>query len=74
MCGYLIAFILGIIIGSIVTNIIFYRKRAGVIRIDQSDPSDPPYLFLELETGLDQVEKSKMVFLSVKKENYLPSK
>lgn len=51
------------------------KKLVGSLREDRSDPTEAPYLFLELEPdGFDKIHKSKYVILSVKIENYLPRK
>ena len=45
---WLIVFI-GIVIGAVVTAYVFCRNFVGTLRVDQSDPTDAPYLFLEIE-------------------------
>ena len=64
-------FILGIVIGGLVTAFIFIQVSVGTLRIDRSDPNDVPYLFLELSTSPNEVGKKKYVMLKVSTENYL---
>ena len=63
-------YLAGVIIGSIVTTIMFKSKQVGNLRVDTSDP-DGPYLFLELTKDLDSVVKRKSVTLKVRKENFI---
>ena len=54
---------------------LFYRKSPiGVLRIDESDPYDGPYLFLELDSKPDSFKNKKQVTLNVKAENYVSQK
>lgn len=79
---YLIYFVIGLIISSILSWFLGYRSAKekalehaciGNLREDRSDPEEPPYLFLELEQGgLDLIQKSEYVTLRVRRENYLP--
>lgn len=64
-------FIIGVIVGGVVTAIIFLKVSVGWLRIDRSDPNDNPYLFLELSKNVDDVGKKKYVMLGVKNENFL---
>lgn len=49
------------------------NKCVGTLREDQSDPTEAPYLFLELEPGgMEKIHKNKHVVLKVKIENYIP--
>ncbi len=44
----------------------------GTLRQDQSDPDEPPYLFLEMEKdGFAKIQKRKKVVMRVQIENYL---
>ena len=45
----------------------------GTLREDNSDPTEAPYLFLEMEPGgMEKINKYKTVLLRVKIEDYLP--
>ena len=66
----ILMFSVGIIIGSVVTQLLWWPKRVGSLRVDTSDP-DGPYLFLELTKDLSSVTKSDSVILKVRKENFI---
>lgn len=67
----IIIFLLGILIGTIIYAIALKTAPIGTLRIDQSDPDDSPYLFLELEKGVDVISTKKYVTMKVKRENYI---
>jgi hypothetical protein len=67
-------FTLGFVVGSIVTTIVFRRKAVGALRVDHSDPSEPPYLFLELSSDLGSVIRKRHVTLNVDVKNYISHK
>ena len=48
-------------------------QSVGYLRIDRSDPYEPPASFLELETGIDieLVSKKQFIMLKVVNENYI---
>lgn len=65
-------FVIGILLGSIVTNAIYQKKRVGTLRIDTSDPSDGAYFFLEIESGkADKIPSQKSILLKVNLKNYI---
>lgn len=69
----LVWFALGIISGSIVTNIIWYIKSSsGCLKIDHSNPDKDVYR-LELGT-LDNLTKKKRIILKVDKNADLSQK
>jgi hypothetical protein len=74
--GYLIGLYLGVMIGAAFTFVICHipKRRIGTLRVDQSDPNDEPYLFLELSVPVDVVKQQKRVMLDVNVENYLSQK
>lgn len=74
----IVALIVGIIVGIICTY--FKMKKinqrppiVGKLKCERSDP-DGPYLFLELNTRLDDVIWYKEVTLEVNQNGYLPHK
>lgn len=71
---FALLFILGIVIGGLVTAVIFVQVSVGTLRIDRSDPNDVPYLFLELSTTPNAVGKKKYVMLRVSNDNYISQK
>ena len=63
---------IGIVIGAVVTAYAFRRNFVGTLRVDQSDPTDAPYLFLEIEKGMGDISRKKYVLLRVNTESYIP--
>jgi hypothetical protein len=66
----ILTFIIGLILG------LGGHKVApvGTLRIDNSDPEDGPYLFLELSTDPKVLMKEKEVLLKVDTKSYLTQK
>ena len=48
-------------------------RSIGILRVDQSDPTEPPYLFLELDKPVENVVKEKYVLFRVSKKNFIDS-
>lgn len=49
------------------------RKQIGNLRVDRSDPTESPYLFLELTSdGMTKIRKYRTVNMKVRIENYIP--
>ena len=67
----LVVLIIGIVIGNLLTRMLFKPRMIGTLRIDHSDPSEPPYMFLELSKGVGDISNDKYVTLEVSTENYL---
>lgn len=72
MLYFILGCVLGTFIGGLCIGLFVKKKPCGYLRVDHSDPSDPPLLFLELETSVEHVTKQKEVTFKVKVENYLP--
>lgn len=68
--------LIGCIVGMFVQRTIHKKttKPIGTIRVDHSDPTDPPYLFLELSKPMDELYESKYVTLEVQIKNYISQK
>lgn len=69
-----VIFVIGVVVGCILTTVISRIKSVGVLRVDTSDPDDNPYLFLELSKGLDEIYRRKYVVLKVYIKSFLPQK
>lgn len=67
----LLALVGGILVGAVAASVFIYAKAIGSLRVDHSDPSEPPYLFLEVEKNPDTLEHGKIVVLRVKRENLI---
>lgn len=50
------------------------KKAVGSLRVDQSDPTEPPYIFLELSKPLDKILPQKSIVLRIVVKNYLTRK
>lgn len=68
----ILIFIIGLMIGCIVTSVIYRRKRVGTLRIDTSDPTDGNYFFLEVDSGkLASISNQKTILLRVDTQSYI---
>ena len=66
-----IALIIGSLIGSLIAYVIWCPKTIGSLRVDQSDPNEQPYLFLELEQSPEIIKRAKYVTLKVNVKNFI---
>lgn len=67
-----ILYLIGVLVGSVITQIILRKRHIGYLRIDNSDPSDNPYIFLELTKPMDVIYTKQYVTLEVKVKDYIP--
>jgi len=67
----IIIFGIGVLIGCILTMIIFQTRSVGSLQIDTSDPDDSPYLFLELSKNVDEIYKKKYVMMKVNLKSFI---
>ena len=65
--------LLGFIGGMVFFLTCLAAKSIGTLRIDQSDPTEPPYLFLELDKPVESIIKEKYVLFRVSKKNFIDS-
>jgi len=70
----IIIFSAGLLMGFAVTGLVARKKPIGTLRIDESDPNEEPYIFLELNQDVGSVRTKKRVMLTVLDKNYLPAK
>lgn len=66
--------IIGIITGVVITVFISRKHPIGDLVIDRSDPTEPPYLFLELYKNVGDFSTEKYVTLQVCNRNYISQK
>lgn len=71
---YFVFFIVGVLIGSVLTVLVTRKRPIGRLRIDRSDPNDQPYMFLELYKNVGDISSQKQVVLEVSNENYISQK
>lgn len=70
----ILLFVAGIILGGGITAFIFLKlfPAVGCLREDRSDPTAPPYLFLELRPdGYEKIHKKQQIRLKIRLENYI---
>lgn len=65
---------IGSCIGILSTIFSLHHLLIGDLRVDQSDPEDGPYLFLELQKGVSNFKNKKYVILKVNIKNYISRK
>lgn len=69
-----IAVVIGIVVGSVLTVLVMGSLSSGNLRIDQSIPEEDPYLFLELTKSVSMILHKKFVILKVRAEDFIPHK
>lgn len=67
----IILLLLGMLSGIGIGYLIMRPKSSGYIRIDRSEPDEPPRLFLESHIGIYELSQKKYVIYEVKTENYI---
>lgn len=63
--------LIGLVVGIGTGYLITRPKPSGYIRIDRSDPDEPPMLFLESRINIYELSKKKYVIYEVKIKNYI---
>ena len=66
--------IIGILIGVVVTVLIFRRHSVGTLQIDTSDPDGPPLMFAKLSKSVSDVMHKKYVVMRVVVEDIISQK
>lgn len=69
----IVTFLLGGLIGTVLTKRTYPTEPIGTLRIDTSD-QDGPFLFLELDKSVGEFYKESQVVLKVNTENYISPK
>ena len=64
-------FLLGFVFGIVFFLICLVVRSVGTLRVDQSDPTEQPYLFLELDKPVENIIKEKYVLFKVIKKNFV---
>ncbi len=70
MVAFFTLFLLGVTVGCTAVLILTRYRSVGFLRVDQSDPQDGPFLFLELDQDVQSVMSNKYIILQVKVQNY----
>ena len=63
--------LLGFVGGIAFFLICLTARSIGTLRVDQSDPTEQPYLFLELDKPVESVINEKYVLFRVIKKNFI---
>lgn len=72
MNSFILGLCLGILICIIVAIIYVKIRYFGVLRVDTSDPEEPPYLFFEVSKSMDAIlKKERFVVLKILPKNYV---
>lgn len=70
--GVAIGLFLGVFIGLGRMRKAIEKQSVGHLRIDKSEPDEPPRPFLELKgTTINEISQKKVILLKVINENYL---
>ena len=64
-------FLLGFMAGIVSFLVYLIVRSVGTLRVDQSDPTEQPYLFLELDKPVESVINKKYVVFRVNKKNFI---
>ena len=64
-------FLLGFMVGIVSFLVYLIVRSVGTLRVDQSDPTEQPYLFLELDKPVETVTNKKYVLFKVIKKNFI---
>lgn len=75
MAELFIAYMLGAFVGVGIMYLIFehYHKPVGNLRIDRSIPDEPPYIWMEINEGVNDISMYEFVTLEVVNEDYMDS-
>jgi hypothetical protein len=71
---FIIGLIVGLILGFILTVIFGREKLSGQVIVNNQDPEEEPYLFLELFESVDTFCKKEYVRFKVNKEKFTSRK
>ena len=63
--------LLGFVFGIVFFLICLVARSVGTLRVDQSDPTEQPYLFLELDKPVETVTSKTYVLSKVIKKNFI---
>ena len=64
----LIGFVIGLFTAYFLVK---HIPKDGTLRVDRSDPTDEPYLFLEGIKSPYEIAQKRFVIFDVKRENYI---
>lgn len=69
---------IGMIVGFVMFGVCWYLFKLevgiGYLRLDHSDPSEEPYIFLELNQTPEKIKNHSYILLKVKAEDFITQK
>ena len=68
---YILCGVIGLIVGIVLTIICLEIKSVGVLRVDSSDSTSNPFLFLEFKRVPSNLNSRKYVLLKVNTKSYI---
>ena len=72
--SFVIIFCIGLLVGGVLVQGWSYMHSVGSLRIDDSDPDEDPYIFLELFKDASTLYKKKYITLKVNIKSFIPRK
>ena len=66
-----VIFVIGMVIGAIISIVLYRNTSIGDLIVDSSDPDDEPYLFLELSKDIDYIKQKRYIVLKMNTKNYI---
>lgn len=70
----ILGIIIGVIVGLLLGRRLFRTHIVGDLRIDRSDPTSEPFLFLEIGTDVNTLSTMREATFKVLNKNFLPHK
>lgn len=74
LISLLAGFIVGVLFCLFLLRMGYIIDVVGNLNLDQSDPYDKPYIFMELHRSTDEVFRKKYVILKTTTRNYMSRK
>ena len=63
--------LISILAGVILGRLTYHERPLGDLRVDRSDPTSEPYLFLELDADIRTIMSKKRAVFRVKIEDFI---
>lgn len=66
--------LIGVVGGMLGMLICLAARSGGTLRVDQSDPNEAPYLFLDLDKPVEKFMNEKYILFRISKKNFISEK